>query len=129
MTRLIVAILAAIALVLGGVTVSGAQGHHGFGHHGGGHHGFDHFGVHHGFGAHVFIEPPVFVWPHGYHYYAPSVYWYDPPVVIAPSPRVYQQQPQSYWYYCENPRGYYPYVPQCPGGWMQVVPRTTPPGQ
>ncbi len=35
--------------------------------------------------------------------------------------------PPTYWYYCEAARGYYPYVGQCPGGWMRVVPQT--PGQ
>ena len=34
------------------------------------------------------------------------------------------QQDPDYWYYCEDPRGYYPYVPDCPGGWMKVVPNT-----
>lgn len=28
---------------------------------------------------------------------------------------------QFYWYYCKNPSGYYPYVKQCPSGWMKVV--------
>ena len=32
---------------------------------------------------------------------------------------------QSYWYYCQDPQGYYPYVRNCPGGWQQVLP--TPP--
>ena len=39
-----------------------------------------------------------------------------------------QQQP-SYWYYCQNPQGYYPYVKSCPGGWITVVPNVTPPNQ
>ena len=30
------------------------------------------------------------------------------------------QQPQGYWYRCNQPDGYYPYVTQCPGGWLQV---------
>jgi hypothetical protein len=37
-----------------------------------------------------------------------------------------QQQPQ-YWYYCTNPQGYYPYIRNCPGGWLIVVPNVTPP--
>ncbi len=37
-------------------------------------------------------------------------------------------QPQSsYWYYCQAPEGYYPYVKECPGGWEQVAPQ--PPAQ
>jgi hypothetical protein len=48
-----------------------------------------------------------------------------PPVVIAPP--VYQEQPQpqtaqQYWYYCQDPQGYYPYVQQCPRGWQPVSP-------
>ena len=40
-----------------------------------------------------------------------------------------QDQGQSdYWYYCQNPQGYYPYVNSCPGGWMKVVPQP-PPGR
>lgn len=43
------------------------------------------------------------------------------------TPPVYEQQPpQPYWYYCQNPGGYYPYVQQCPNGWLQVVPDARP---
>lgn len=70
--------------------------------------------------------------PYGYPYgYAPPVpYTYAPPVVIQRAePQVYiQQQPQQqYWYWCQDAKGYYPYVQQCPAGWMQVVPQATPP--
>jgi hypothetical protein len=34
------------------------------------------------------------------------------------------EQP-GYWYYCEDPKGYYPYVESCPQGWRRVAP--TPP--
>ena len=37
-----------------------------------------------------------------------------------------QQQPQ-YWYYCTDPQGYYPYIKSCPGGWVTVIPKVTPP--
>jgi hypothetical protein len=30
---------------------------------------------------------------------------------------------QNYWYYCQNPKGYYPYVKECSNGWMKVVPK------
>lgn len=46
---------------------------------------------------------------------------YQPPIVVLPP---YDAPPQ-YWYYCANPAGYYPYVPQCPVGW-QRVPATPP---
>jgi len=58
--------------------------------------------------------------------------YYSAPVVVQ-QPTVYMQQaPQAvpaqpaYWYYCQDPQGYYPYVNQCPRGWMRVVP--APPG-
>ena len=57
-----------------------------------------------------------------------------PPVVVVPQqPQTYvqrnQRQESDYWYYCQNPQGYYPYIKSCPGGWMKVVPDTVPPGR
>lgn len=74
----------------------------------------------------------------GYPFYYPSSYYYPPTVIVPTTPPVYIQQQQSqpaqsaqpqtnYWYYCQNPDGYYPYVKNCPGGWLQVAPQ--PPGQ
>jgi len=63
------------------------------------------------------------------HYY----YSYPAPVVQQPIQEIYvqpaPQQPATngYWYYCQSPEGYYPYVKQCPRGWMKVVP--SPPQQ
>jgi len=66
---------------------------------------------------------------------------YAPPVVIQQQPLTYTQQqaqpaqpaPQAqqayYWYYCADAKAYYPYVQQCPAGWLKVVPQTAPPGQ
>ena len=73
----------------------------------------------------------------GYPFYYPPAY-YPPPVIVPTTPPVYIQQQQAqpaqsaqpqtnYWYYCQNPDGYYPYVKNCPGGWLQVAPQ--PPGQ
>jgi hypothetical protein len=73
-------------------------------------------------------------------WWGPPYYYNAPPYSSAPSPMVIQQPPvyeQSapppqapvYWYYCQNPQGYYPYIQQCPNGWMQVVPPATPPRQ
>lgn len=41
-------------------------------------------------------------------------------------PSYAEQAPPAaqYWYCCQNPAGYYPQVPQCPGGWIQVAPRS-----
>jgi len=37
----------------------------------------------------------------------------------------------SFWYYCADSKLYYPYVQQCPAGWLKVVPNpnTAPPRQ
>jgi len=71
---------------------------------------------------------------YGYPFYYPPYYYYPPTVIVPTTPPVYIQQqvqpvqPQTaYWYYCQNPDGYYPYVRNCPGGWLQVAPQ--PPGQ
>lgn len=84
---------------------------------------------------HFYFGPPGFSpWYYGPHYYYP---YYGPPVVIVPSsPPTYiergpdQAEPSltpGYWYYCTQPKGYYPYVKECPGGWEQVAPQ--PPAQ
>jgi hypothetical protein len=72
-----------------------------------------------GFGvplAPYYYPPPVV--------YAPPAYYMPPPVVVAaPPPQpVYQSQPgaATTWYYCDNPKGYYPYVSSCAAGWRQV---------
>ncbi|HWG78980.1 MAG TPA: hypothetical protein VN681_04350 [Stellaceae bacterium] len=57
-----------------------------------------------------------------YYAYPPPVVYAPPPVVYAPSP-VVVQQPTQYWYYCDNPAGYYPYVPSCPTPWRPVTPQ------
>jgi hypothetical protein len=72
-------------------------------------------------------------------WYPPPYYSYAPPVVIREEPQVYVQQPPahpapqseeaSYWYYCADAKAYYPYVQQCPAGWLKVVPQTASPGR
>lgn len=72
--------------------------------------------------------------PYGYGYYPPSYYY--PPAVIVQQPVTYVEQNSSapfapaaeagWWYYCDQSRGYYPYVRECPTGWQRVPP--TPPG-
>jgi hypothetical protein len=79
---------------------------------------------------------PWYPWYASYPYY--SYYPYYPYYYPAPAMAV-EQQPQAYaesgeqesdyWYYCQDPQGYYPYVKSCPGGWMKVVPQTPPPQQ
>ncbi len=74
-----------------------------------------HLGVHFGF--------PVFYSP--WWYAPPPVYYYPyPTVVVPPSPPVYveKEQAENWWYYCDQSKGYYPYVKECPGGWQRVPP-------
>ena len=52
---------------------------------------------------------------------APPVYVGPPVAVYAPPAYYSAPSAPTYWYYCQNPQGYYPYVPQCPGGWLTVV--------
>ncbi len=76
-------------------------------------------------------------YPYAYPYYPyPMPYYYPPPVVTVPasppayihqSPPTSQQPSTSYWYYCNNPKGYYPYVKQCPQGWQEVEPAPSAP--
>jgi hypothetical protein len=82
-------------------------------------------------GARVFIGigpvwgPPI-AYPYPYVYPAPPVIYPAPPVIIQQPPPIVVETPPlpapHYWYYCDDPRGYYPHVPQCPLGWVQVVP-------
>ncbi|MDD2851213.1 MAG: hypothetical protein PHY09_04840 [Desulfuromonadaceae bacterium] len=44
-------------------------------------------------------------------------------VYIQPAPPPVSSVVQIYWYYCQNPMGYYPYVKECSTGWMKVVPK------
>jgi len=81
-----------------------------------------------GSGYRFYWRGPVVVGP-----WYPSVYYYGaPPVVIEQPPAVYEEtreSPSQYWYYCQDPQGFYPYVKNCPGGWLKVVPEATPPNQ
>jgi len=91
--------------------------------------------THYSFGFNVGIPlygPPAYG-PNPY--WGPPPYYYPPPtvVVVPQQPQTYvqrnQRQESDYWYYCQNPQGYYPYIKSCPGGWMKVVPDTVPPGR
>ena len=77
----------------------------------------------------AWYRPYPYVYPYWYPYPVPYAYPAPPVVVQSAEPPVYvQQQPQQQsWYYCREANGYYPYVQQCPSGWMQVPPQATPP--
>jgi len=84
-----------------------------------------------------FFGPRFYVGPtFGFGLYAP---WVPPPVYYAPPPVVVQQgyvappvvgppaaaappaEPNpGFWYYCNSPQGYYPYIRQCSSQWMTV---------
>ena len=95
-----------------------------------------HYGWHGNVG--IYVAPPWLGWrPYPPPYYYPTPYYYPlPPPIYTPPPQppVYMQQPpaeqvvppQSYWYYCNDPEGYYPTVKECPGGWLKVLPQTPP---
>lgn len=79
-------------------------------------------------------------WVHGWHdgrfawWWSVDGGWYFYPVPIYPYPTyvppaiVVQQAPPvptglppaQFWYYCDNPPGYYPYVAACSGPWRPV---------
>ena len=65
-------------------------------------------------GVWYFYPQPVYPFPDPY----------VPPVAVAPQEIAPAPTPipaPSSWYYCNAPKGYYPYVAECPSGW-QVVP-------
>lgn len=87
------------------------------------------YGGYGGYGGYGFYDP--FFYPPFYGI-PPVVVPIAPPVIVPSTPPVYIQQQETpaatqsqahYWYYCTNPEGYYPYVKQCPGGWLRVDPR------
>lgn len=99
------------ALGLGWIGPAAADGHHG------------HVGVG------LMINPFWGPW-----YYPPAYYYppYAPIVVEQPAPPIYIEQPvpaetsqpqAGYWHFCESAKGYYPYVRECPEGWLKVSPR------
>ncbi len=82
-----------------------------------------------GFGVPFAAFPYYYPYPPYYSPYSPP--YYAAPVVVQQQPTVYveqpaqtqPQQPTGYWYYCSDPRAYYPYVKDCPGGWQRVAPQ------
>ena len=91
----------------------------------------DHRHGHGGVRFGVYVGPPYwgpFVYPPAFYYPPVVIERAPPPVYIEQSPPpVAAPAPTSYWYYCAASRAYYPYVNECPGGWMKVLPQ--PPAQ
>lgn len=80
------------------------------------------------FGAPIY---PYYPYSSPYYYPYQSPYYYPPTIITIPvtpptyiqrSPQPSQQYPSGYWYYCNNPKGYYPYVKQCSESWQEVEP-------
>ena len=113
MQKICFVVIAMVAFVLGNHDIGYADGGRGGGH----------------FDVDLWVGPSWGPgWGAGYPYY-----YYEPPVIIQKAPEIYvepqpQVQEQHYWYYCQNPQGYYPYVKRCPEGWMKVVPSPPPEG-
>ena len=108
------ALLAALVLVLASPVPSFADGHGHWGFHGT-------FVIGPGWGWGPWWGAPYYPYPY---YSAPPAVVQQPPVYVDPAPTAQQA---NYWFYCQNPQGYYPYIQQCPAGWMRVVPPSTPP--
>ncbi len=88
--------------------------------HGG--HGHVSFGINLGIPVGPWYYPPYYAYPPVVAvpvYSEPSA----PPVYIEKGAQAAAPAATSYWYYCPNPSGYYPYVNQCPSGWMTVLPQ------
>ena len=62
-------------------------------------------------------------YPYPYYSYPPDVIQQQSPVYEMQTP---QQDEEYYWYFCPDSKNYYPYVKQCPKGWLKVVPAPGP---
>ena len=79
-------------------------------------HGNWHHGRHHGRNGWWFVaddfwffyDSPIYPYPGYVSYYYDDGYYGD--------------QSDYYWYWCDDPQGYYPYVQECNGPWIPVAP-------
>lgn len=71
-------------------------------------------------GMWYFFDQPVYPYPQ----VVPEVAFNAP--VLPGAPLVVQPQTQQFWYWCDNPPGYSPYVTSCPSGWRKVPAQMTP---
>jgi hypothetical protein len=116
---------ALLVLSLAASAHDGGAGHSGGSHARAGHMGAGHAGARHGGfhrGGHVFFglgywPSWYFPDPYGYGYLLPGA-MYGSPVYVEQG----DEGRSAYWYYCADSKGYYPYVQQCPGGWLPVLP-------
>ena len=124
--RLGLAVVAAVAIGAAASGPAGAHDNNGGSHDGGSHGGGGHGGSWHGGGGwHEGHWDNHWrgggigsgAWLPDYGLYDNPAYPYadpDAPSYAAPGPVA------NVWYFCRDPAGYYPYVQQCAGGWLQV---------
>lgn len=128
-----VCLVLVVLVLLCAITIPGYAADRGAWHGGSGYHGR---GAWHGRGTwhgrsgwygSIWIGPGWGMWEP---WWGPLYYPYYPesPAVIQQQPQVYVQpeEQQYYWYFCQSPEGYYPYVKKCPGGWLKVIPPAPP---
>ena len=89
--------------------------------------GYSYYGYPYGY---PYYGYPYYGYPYPYRYYPYDDYADGYPQAYA-QPRVYVERPSraqgsDYWYYCNDPAGYYPYVKSCPSGWKAVLPQDVP---
>jgi len=130
--RLTKMIMLLAALAAGAVSSGVALAHHGG-------HAYWRFGINLGFPGYWGYPgyyAPRYYYPPAYYAYPPPYpypeYYYPPAAGVAPEAPEYmerdaplparRQAESSFWYYCPESNGYYPYVRQCPGGWKRVAP-------
>jgi hypothetical protein len=108
------------------------RGYYGWGHYGGYYRGYYPPWYSSFYWGFPILGWPYVGWPYAFYGGSPYVGWpyYPSGMTEAPPADSEPAQPQPYyWYYCQDPQGYYPYVKSCPGGWIEVVPKAAPPSQ
>ncbi len=71
-------------------------------------------------GLWYFYPTPVYPYPDPYQ---PPVVMVERPQALVPAPEPLpppEAAAPQYWYYCEKPQGYYPYVSRCGTAWRKV---------
>ena len=120
-------LVAAVAVMAGGLLLGQPASADGRGHG----HGHWHGGPRASFGLY-FGGPAYGPWYDPWYRPFPPSSYYEPRTVIIerePAPQAQAQAPGAnpIWYYCPNPAGYYPHVPRCNQQWVPVDPSTVPP--
>jgi peptidoglycan-associated lipoprotein len=124
---IIIGVLVFLSLCPGAFS-AGHGGYHGYGgyygYHGyGGYYGHRGYYGYGGYGYYPFGYYPYGYYPYGYPYPSYAYPSYPPyPSAQSQYPTYVEPEQPFYWYYCQDPQGYYPYVESCPSGWTRVVP-------